>query len=128
MSEPKPEPPRHLSVEARVLWRHFHDQYDFEPWETKTLRLALDALDRASAARRAIRRYGLTYQDRFGAPHARPEVAIERDARQAWIRLMTALDLPTEEEPSAQVRTIRGTFGPRTPRGQGRVARAKAAS
>lgn len=126
MSNTRPEPPRHLSLESRALWRHFHQQIEFEPWETKTLRLALEALDRASQARRAIKRLGMTYDDRFGQPHARPEVAIERDARQAWVRLMAALDLPADEDTPGQERSPRGQFG-RTPRGQGRVARAKAA-
>jgi hypothetical protein len=88
--------------------------------------LALEALDRANQARRALKRHGLVYLDRFEAPHARPEVAIERDARASWLRLIGALDLP-EEEPAGQERTIRGQFGQRTPRGQVRVARAKAA-
>lgn len=127
MSDTRPEPPRHLSSESRALWKHFHEQIEFEPWERKTLRLALEALDRASAARRAIKRLGMTYDDRFGQPHARPEVAIERDARQAWVRLMSALDLPTDEAPSKQPTTLRGQFASKTPRGQGRVARAKAA-
>jgi hypothetical protein len=121
-----PDPPRHLSSDSLALWRELTAAYEFEAQELHTLRLALEALDRANQARRAIRRNGMTYDDRFGAPHARPEIAIERDSRQAWIRLMAALDLPAEEE-VAQGRTIRGNFG-RTPRGQGRVARAKAAS
>jgi hypothetical protein len=122
----KLDPPRHLSVEARALWRELHARYEFEPAEEKTLRLALEALDRANQARRAIRRLGLTYEDRFGAPHPRPEVVIERDSRQAWLRLMGALDLPTEQEPAEKPRTIRGQFSG-TPRGSGCVALARGA-
>jgi phage terminase small subunit len=121
-----PDAPRHLGAESRALWRELHARYEFEPAEEKTLRLALEALDRANQARRALKRHGLVYLDRFGAPHARPEVAIERDSRQAWVRLMAALELPTEE-PAAQSRTLRGRFGEKTPRGQGRVALAKRA-
>jgi hypothetical protein len=124
----RPEAPRHLSREARALWRSLHERYEFEDHEEHTLRLALESLDRASQARRALKRLGTTYEDRFGAPHLRPEVSIERDARASWLRLMGALDVPAEEEaPAEQGRTIRGQFGQRTPRGQGRVARAKAA-
>jgi phage terminase small subunit len=122
------EPPRHLSKQSRALWRDLHERIDFEEHEEETLRLALEALDRAAQARRAIKRHGMTYEDRFGQPHARPEVAIERDARQAWVRLTAALDLPADEAPAEQGRTIRGQFGEKTPRGRGRVARAKAAS
>jgi phage terminase small subunit len=129
MSKPEaPQAPRHLSAEARALWRSLHDRYEFEDHEEHTLRMAVESLDRASAARRALKRHGTVYLDRFDAPHARPEVAIERDARASWLRLMGALDLPAEEEaPAEQGRTIRGRFGEKTPRGSGRVARAKAA-
>jgi phage terminase small subunit len=113
-------PPRHLSAEARELWRTLHEAFVLDSHEEKTLRLALEALDRANQARRALRRHGLVYEDRFGAPHARPEVAIERDSRQAWIRMMAALDLPAEEAPG-QSRARHGQFGPRTPRGRDRA-------
>jgi phage terminase small subunit len=91
-----PDPPRHLSTESRALWRELMHAYELEPHEQKTLRLALEALDRCNMARRALRREGMTYLDRFGAPHARPEVQIERDSRQAWVRLMASLSLPAE--------------------------------
>jgi hypothetical protein len=48
------------------------------------------------AAREAIATHGITYQDRFGAPRVRPEVAIERDARLAFARLIRALRLDVE--------------------------------
>jgi len=128
MSKPKPpESARHLSPESRALWRSLHERFVFDDHELKTLRLALEALDRAASARRAIKRHGLTYEDRFGAPHARPEVAIERDARASWLRLVGSLELPTEEEPAGPPKTLRGQFAERTPRGRGRVALAKAA-
>jgi phage terminase small subunit len=92
-----PQPARHLSPDSRALWRELLKTYELQPEELHTLRLALEALDRANQARRAIRRHGMTYADRFGAPHARPEVAVERDSRLAYLRLMTSLDLPTDE-------------------------------
>src|SRR3954454_14430046 len=91
-------PPGHLSAESQTLWRELTDSFTFEPHETKLLRLALEALDRCNQARRALRRHGLTYDDRFGQPHARPEVQIERDARAAYARLMKELGLPDDEE------------------------------
>jgi P27 family predicted phage terminase small subunit len=109
-----PPPPRHLSSESRALWRELNDACAFDPQDLKTLRLALEALDRCNMARRVIRREGMTYTDRFGAPHAHPCVAIERDSRQAWLRLMAALDLPAEEEADV------------TPDHRSRAARARA--
>jgi phage terminase small subunit len=115
-----PRPPSHLSAKAARLWASMHEAYELDPHEVETLRLALEALDRANQARRALREHGLTYSDRWSQPHARPEVAIERDSRQSWLRLMGALSLPAEEEPS-QLRNLRGHFA-----GRGRVSRAKA--
>lgn len=92
-----PEPPRHLSSESRELWRELTDTYDFDPQDLKTLRLALESLDRCNMARRAIRREGMTWTDRLGNVRPRPEVAIERDAKAQWVKLMAALSLPTDE-------------------------------
>ena len=110
-------PPAHLSTESKALWRELHERYGFEEHERKTLRLALEALDRCSQARRALRKHGLTYEDRFGQPHARPEVAIERDGRAAFARLMAQLELPGEEPPHTYGRPERdrsnGRYRPR---------------
>jgi phage terminase small subunit len=106
-----PDPPRHLATDSRALWRVLTAAYEFEAQELHTLRLALEALDRANQARRAVRRHGITYEDRFGAPHCRPEIAVERDSRQAWVRLMAALDLPAEDGPEAYGRPGRDAGG-----------------
>jgi phage terminase small subunit len=106
----RPEAPAHLSAESRALWTRLVAEYEFTHPELKTLRLALGALDRAEQARKALRRHGLTYTDRFNQPHARPEVQVERDSRAQWLRLMGALALPTEDEPEPQPRTRRGRY------------------
>lgn len=44
---------------------------------------------------------GLTYTDRYGCPKSRPEVAIERDARISFARLIRELSLsepPADEK------------------------------
>jgi phage terminase small subunit len=106
-----PAPPGHLSKESRALWGELAEAYDFEPQELKTLRLALEALDRSAQARRALKRLGVTYMDRFGQPHARPEVAIERDSRAAFVKMVSGLDLPTEDAPpTRKPRNIQGEW------------------
>jgi phage terminase small subunit len=107
----RPSPPAHLAAESRKLWTGLVEAFEFEAAELKTLRLALEALDRSQQARRALRAKGLTYEDRFGQPHARPEVAIERDSRAAFVRIMDGLDLPTEDAPPArQPRNLHGEW------------------
>ena len=48
--------------------------------------------------RRALRSpsLGLTFEDPHGCPKTRPEVAIERDSRLAFARLVRELDLDVE--------------------------------
>jgi phage terminase small subunit len=94
----RPTPPEHLSARSRRLWTTIVEDYELEAPEHETLRMALEARDRAEQARKTLRREGLVYKDRFQAPHAHPCVAIERDSRAAWLRLMAALDLPMEED------------------------------
>jgi hypothetical protein len=52
-----------------------------------------EAWDRGCQACEALAEHGMTYDDRFGCPHARPEVAIERDSRIAFSRLIRELDM-----------------------------------
>jgi phage terminase small subunit len=77
-----PHPPPHLNATGARFWESFASDWALEDTDDlELLRLACEALDRATQARKALRREGLTYVDRFGAPHSRPEVAIERQAR-----------------------------------------------
>jgi phage terminase small subunit len=70
--------------------------YELEPHHLRLLQLAGEAWDRSQQAREALDQHGMTFDDRFGAPHARPEVAIERDARLAFARLVRELDLDVD--------------------------------
>jgi phage terminase small subunit len=74
--------------------------YELEPHHLKLLLAACEAWDRREEARKALRKHGLTYIDRFGQPRARPEVAIERDSRIAFARLLRELDLEGEPDPT----------------------------
>ena len=67
--------------------------YELESHHLRLLTLAGESWDRCVAAREAIAELGLTYNDRYGCPHARPEVAVERDSRLAFARLLRELDL-----------------------------------
>ena len=68
-------------------------EYDLEPHHQRLLILAAEAFDRGQDARAAIAKHGAVYTDRFGQPAARPEVAIERDSRIAFARLLRELSL-----------------------------------
>jgi phage terminase small subunit len=93
-----PKAPRHLKLPTRRWWLDVHDNFDLEPHHVRLLTLAGEAWDRALTAREAIAKHGITYQDRFGAPRVRPEVAVERDARLAFARLLRELRLDVEPD------------------------------
>lgn len=57
---------------------------------------AAEAWDRGQDARELVATEGAVYRDRFDQPRAHWAVAIERDARLAFARLLRELDLDVE--------------------------------
>jgi phage terminase small subunit len=83
--------------------------YDLQAHHLRLLTLAGEAWDRAAEARERIAADGAYAEDRFGQLRAHPAIAVERDARLAFARLIRELALDDEEPP-----------GPRPPRVSGR--------
>ena len=88
--------PKHLERATKAWWRALVDEYELEAHHVRLLTLAAQAWDRAEQARVILAKEGLTYKDRFEQPRARPEVAIERDGRIAFARLLRELALDVE--------------------------------
>lgn len=99
--EKTPKPPAHLRKPTQKWFRQVVQDFDMEPHNLKLLIRACEAFDRGEAAREVIDRDGLTYTDRFGCPRARPEVAIERDSRIGFARLIRELSLDGVDAPEA---------------------------
>lgn len=79
-----PAAPRHLNVTGARFWREFCADWELEDTDDlELLRLGCEALDRATQARKILRTEGLTYRDRFNAPHPHPAVNIELRSRAA---------------------------------------------
>jgi phage terminase small subunit len=89
-------PPTHLRPETANWWKTLVVEFDLEHYHLRILRLACEAWDRGQEAREAIAEHGSVYVDRFGQPRARPEIAIERDCRISFARLMRELALDVE--------------------------------
>lgn len=96
MSAARRTAPRHLKPETAKWWREVAKEYDLQGHHERLLTAAGEAWDRQQQAREALAKHGTTYMDRFGQPRARPEVAIERDSRIAFARLVRELDLDSE--------------------------------
>jgi phage terminase small subunit len=99
-------PPAHLRKPTARWWGSVMRDYELEGHHVHLLTLAAEALDRTEQAREALKRQGTVYEDRFGQPRARPEVAIERDSRMAFARIVRELDL--DGEPLSDPRPPRG--------------------
>ena len=89
-------PPKHLSREAKSIWRKVLEGYELEDWHCRVLQSALEAWDRMQQARETLAADGVTYTDRFGAPRKHPAVSIEENSRVAFLRAMRELDLEAE--------------------------------
>jgi hypothetical protein len=88
--------PRHLSKHMRSWVASICDRYEIEPQHFEILVKGAEAWDRCEAARAVLSLKGISYRDRFNAPRARPEVAVERDSRIAFVRCLAALALENE--------------------------------
>ena len=89
-----PTPPDHLSAAAQSWWRSVIRDYALEPHHVHLLQAACEAWDRMQQARQALADHGgLTFTDERGVIRAHPAVAMERDARVAFARLVRELDL-----------------------------------
>jgi phage terminase small subunit len=93
MTPKLPSAPRHLRPPTRAWFAQVCTEFVLEPHHLRLLQLACESWDRAEQAKEALKKNGLTFVDRFSQPHARPEVAIERDARISFARLLRELAL-----------------------------------
>ena len=89
--------PSHLTAEAKKIWREILDEYAIDDAAgLRILRVALEAFDRAQAARATIDKDGMTVKDKFGQTKPHPLLPIERDSRAAFLAGLKALNLDLE--------------------------------
>jgi P27 family predicted phage terminase small subunit len=104
-----PAAPRHLRAETKAWWREVVSGFELESHHLHLLRLAAEAWDRGQEAREILAKEGLTYEDRFGQPRSRPEVAIERDARISFARLLRELALDVDPPKETRLPRLLGS-------------------
>jgi phage terminase small subunit len=97
-----------LKAATRKWWVAVVDAYELEPHHLKLLEAACRCWDRLSEASDALRKDGTYVPDRYGALKAHPAVAVERDARIAFARLVRELDLEGETAPDPRQPRRRG--------------------
>ena len=89
----------HLTDPSVAWLRDLEAAYDLGPHERKLALSAAEALDRSRGARERLEKDGVLLKDRFGQLRPHPAVAIERDARAQFTRIVCALNLPTYTKP-----------------------------
>jgi phage terminase small subunit len=82
--------------------------YQLEEHHLRLLTLAAEAWDRAQMARATILEHGAFFHDRHGSPRPHPALAVERDSRIAFARLVRELDLDGEPLPDPRPPRRRG--------------------
>ena len=88
-----PLPLTHLRPATRKWVADVREAWELDGHHDRLLLSAAETWDRQQQAREAILEHGLTYIDAMNVPHSRPEIAIERDSRLAFARLLRELDL-----------------------------------
>lgn len=92
----QPKAPAHLAAATAAWWLEVVTAWELDAHHVRLLTLAAESFDRAVQAREILNRRGLTFKDRFGQPKPRPEIAVERDSRTAFARLLRELDLDVD--------------------------------
>ena len=106
--------PQHLAPGTRAWFSSVASTYVLEEHHLRLLQLAAEAWDRCQQAREAITRDGLIM---LTTGKAHPAVAIERDSRLAFARLIRELDLDAEppaswsRPPALRSNRLRGGIG-----------------
>jgi phage terminase small subunit len=109
MTKPNIKAPPHLRPTTRKWWLAVCGEWELEDHHKRLLTLAGEAWDRCCQARAAIDEHGQTYTDRFGVPRVRPEIAIERDSRLAFARLLRELCLDQVSPPEGRPPRVGGS-------------------
>src|SRR5215831_2001103 len=87
-------PPKHLDEEEAALFRRLVAEFQIDDSASiSLLTVAMEAHQRAREAGITLAEEGTVIKNRFGARTAHPAVAIERDARNDYLRAMKTLNL-----------------------------------
>lgn len=96
-------PPDHLATETGKWWVSVVNEWELSAHHKMLLTAAGSSWDQMKVAEESIAKTGLTYRDRFDAPHAVPEVQIAKDAKALFVRIVRELNLdntaPDESRP-----------------------------
>ena len=93
----EPKAPKHLRPATKAWWLEVCQQYELRDHHRMLLTLAAEAYDRTAQAREILAKDGIVIGQASLRPH--PCIAIERDARLAFARLVAQLSLDEADQP-----------------------------
>jgi phage terminase small subunit len=93
--QPPPAPSK-LRPATQAWFTSVVSEWRLEAHHIMLLEAAAGAWDRMQAAQAVLDEQGMTFLNQHQCPQTRPEVAIERDSRLAFARLIRELDLDLE--------------------------------
>jgi phage terminase small subunit len=96
--------PKHLRSATREFWESIVADYELQEQHIRILTCACEALDRATQARLAIEKAGPFFTNRHGEVKPHPGLAVERDNRALFSRLVRELNLDAEQPVEAYSR------------------------
>ena len=102
--------PSHLTKESAEWWEQVYRKYELQPHHQKILTAACESWDRMVQARKGIEVNGLCFVNRHGDRKPSPEVAIERDSRIAFARLVRELAIDGDAPSDSRPPTISGRY------------------
>ena len=112
MTKSKPnlgdKPPKHLRPATQRWFSEVLEAFELDIHHMQLLTKACEAHDRCETARELIAKHGLTFEDRWGNPKARPECNIERDSRRAFASLIREIGLDVSPPTETRTNPLRG--------------------
>jgi P27 family predicted phage terminase small subunit len=97
--------PGHLRPDTKAWWLYVHSNWRLEAHHSRLFEMACDAWDRYHEAREILARDGIVIGGRQAAVRPHPAIAIERDNRIIFAKLIAQLSLdgePSEIDPNVR--------------------------
>ena len=96
--------PKHLRKPTKEFWLNVVRDFALEEHHVKLLTAACEAWDRAIQAREAVETAGMFFTNRHSEIKPHPGLAVERDNRALFARLLRELNLDVETPSEAYSR------------------------
>ena len=97
---------KHLKPETAAWAESIEQDYCLQEHHLRLLQLAAECWDQITDCLKVLAAKGPVYEDRFGQPKSRPEIAILRDGRTAFARLLRELNLDDGDSEAPRPPTI----------------------